>query len=453
MTARTIVSFFLLVFLLTSLALAQGIEPYPLAYTHRLVHPKTPMLPPPVNTVFQDPDFGAYMVRVTDQNTKTKPANPFFRDPGTETNAWSADGTKFFVFADIATNLAFGFDPTTMAISALPGAEAGGGLVLPLRTDPTFSYIDPDLMYGTEVTAPLTIATYRFSTGATTPLFDTTTCGTEPPLVAGHHVNSSDISISGDDNRIEINAGGTEFGNRTFVIVYDQQLGCRWYNTQTGQIGGAWGPVGQAIVPDSFLINHAYISGNGRYVKIDAGKVGFYVWDLTSLNVTPCYIHRGPGCGGYGTLGYDTYVNTPGITDEMNAYLRPLGDLTDFTQLVNPLPKPHLWGQTKHFTWGGGHLNDSVPVCGTTYSAQGGDEIKQPYDNEIFCIETDGLRSTIWRFAHTRATWDNEYYWTEPFGSVSLDGRFLMFTSGWDEQVGTTGDGDPRTDVWIVKLD
>ena len=53
--------------------------------------------------------------------------------------------------------------------------------------------------------------------------------------------------------------------------------------------------------------------------------------------------------------------------------------------------------------------------------------------------------------AHSRATWNKEYYWTEPFGDLSLDGRFLAFTSGRDNQVGTVGD-HPRTDVWIVKL-
>ncbi len=68
-------------------------------------------------------------------------------------------------------------------------------------------------------------------------------------------------------------------------------------------------------------------------------------------------------------------------------------------------------------------------------------------------METDGIASTVWRFAHHRAVWDPEYYWTEPVGNMSLDGRFYIFTSGWDNQVGTTQDGDPRTDVWIIKLD
>jgi hypothetical protein len=51
-------------------------------------------------------------------------------------------------------------------------------------------------------------------------------------------------------------------------------------------------------------------------------------------------------------------------------------------------------------------------------------------------METEGSASTIWRFAHNRAVWDPEYYWSEPFGNISLDGKFLMFTLklGWSSR-------------------
>jgi type IV secretory pathway protease TraF len=55
----------------------------------------------------------------------------------------------------------------------------------------------------------------------------------------------------------------------------------------------------------------------------------------------------------------------------------------------------------------------------------------------LCCIETDGLGQTIWRFAHNRAVWNPEFYGSQPYGNISLDGRFFSFSSSWDEQVGT----------------
>jgi len=451
MSQRSVTCFLVLPILSMGL-LAQGIQPYPDAITNRNLYPKTPMSPPPVNTVFQDPDLGGTMVRVTDGNTNPRQANDFFRNPDDDVNEWSTDESKFYVLAgQDGANLAFAFNPATLTVSPLPGAGAGGALSVPLRAGPTFSYVDSDLMYGTAIDAPLTIASYRFSTGQTTPLFDTTTCGTQPPLVAGPNQSSSDNTISNDDGRIVISAGGNSFGSRPFVIVYDEQLGCRWYNTQTGQIGGQWGPVGYISIPDRYSINHTKISGNGQYIRIGIDRNGFYVWDIDSLTVTSCLNPSGPHCSGYDAVGESTFINGPGYLDELNSYKRPLGDLEDLQQLIDPLPRPYYRGMEKTFAWSNGNLDDNVPVCGATYSSKYWG-VKQPYDNEIFCIETDGMGSTVWRFAHNRSTWDPEYYWTQPYGNMSLDGHFFSFSSTWDGQVGNDNDGYPRSDVWIVHL-
>jgi hypothetical protein len=441
---------------LSSCLLAQGVQPYPDAITNRQFYGKTAMAPLPVNTVFQDPDLGATMVRVTDGNTNQNPnqLNGWFRNPPGDANEWSADNSKFYVEGYDTTNLAFAFYPTTMTIGPLPGAAPGGGLNIPLREGPTFSFVDSDLMYGTVLKSPLTIATYRFSTNQVTPLFDTTTCNTVPALVAGPKQSSNDTTTSNDDRRIVISAGGSSFGKRPFVIVYDQKRGCRWYNTQTGQVGGSWGPKGLVSLPDRFSVNHSKISGNGQYVRISVDRIGFYVWDITSLNLQYCNIKTGPKCSGYGAVGYDTFLNAPGSHDELNTFLRPLDDLTDLTQLINPLPKPYYNGMQKSWAWSNGAFDgDSLPpACGTLFSPSGDEDVKQPYDGEVFCIETDGVGQTIWRFAHNRAVWNPAYYWSQPYGNISLDGHFFSFTSSWDNQVGTDPDGDPRTDIWIVHL-
>jgi hypothetical protein len=433
---------------------AQSPQPYPHAVTDRLIHLETPMLPPPANTLFTDPDFGSLMIRATDATTNFKLPGTFLRTEGSgEANMWSMDTRKFYVIGKGGQVFVFGFDPSTVAISSLLNARPGRGFLLPLRPGASFSFVDPDLIYGTTSHGQLTIATYRFSTAVSSPVIDTRTCGTQPALGFGTSVVSDDdVSLSANDGRISISEGGPQFGKHMFVIVYDKKQGCRWYNTETGQIGGQWGPSGSATIGASYLIRHAYISRSGNYVRILTNSSAWYVWDLATLHVTACVLHSGLGCGGYGVVGYNSYVNGPGIIDDMQVVKRPLSNIAEITQLVWPLPPPHNWGQPQHFTWSNVNANDSAPVCGSTYSYDGDVTITQPFAGEIFCIETDGAASTVWRFAHNRATWITPYFNTQPLGSISMDGCFFLFTSDWDAQLGTERDGTPRSDVWIVKL-
>jgi hypothetical protein len=432
---------------------AQGVQPYPHAITDRLIYEESPMVPPPKNVVFTDPDFGSSMVRVTDAATNFRHPGTFLKTGGSgEENEWSADTKKFYVFDKGGEVLAFAFDPATMAISSLPNAVPGRGLVLPIRAG-SFSFVDPDLIYGTSNPYTLTITSYRFSTGISTPIIDTRTCGVQPPLGSGPKVVSDDdVSLSLDDNRMSISEGGAQSGKHMFVIVYDKNLGCRWYNTQTGQVGGQWGTTGIATITTPYLIRHAYLSRSGRYVLILVNWIGWYVWDLSTLNVSACPVHSPiDECGGYEVVGYDSLINGPGIKGDMQVAKRPQNNISEISQLVWPVA--FNWGQAQHFTWSNVDVNDSTPVCGSTYSYDGDTTVDQPYAGEVFCVETDGLASTVWRFAHNRATYISPYFQTQPLGVVSMDGHFFLFTSDWDAQLGLGTDGTPRSDVFIVKLE
>jgi len=437
---------------LTTKIAAQSPQPYLHAITDRLLHPETPMSPPPRNVVFTDPDFGSLMVRATDPTTNFKFPGTFLRTAGSgEENEWSVDSRKFYVIGNRV--FAYAFDPETMTVSSLPTAVPGQALILPLREGASFSLVDPDLIYGTNNPDTLTITSYRFSTGVSTPVIDTRTCGVQPPLGTGPSVVSDDdVRTSLDDGRFSISEGGKESGQHMFVVVYDKKLGCRWYNTQTGQIGGQWGPKGLASVSSPYLIRHAYLSRNGRYVVILVNYFGWYVWDLTSLNVTACPVNHGPDeCAGYLTVGYNTLINGPGKTGDMQIAQRPLGSIGTITQLG--LPVAFQWDEVQHYSWNNVNIHDNTPVCGSTYDYEGDPTIDQPFAGEIFCAETDGLADTIWRFAHNRAKWVAPYYQTQPLGSVSRDGHFYMFTSTWDGQLGNQANGTPLSDVFIVKLD
>ena len=99
-----------------------------------------------------------------------------------------------------------------------------------------------------------------------------------------------------------------------------------------------------------------------------------------------------------------------------------------YRQLVSPLAETHHFGQEKHFVWSNGYFDGTLPVCGSTYNDEGETYIDGPYDGQIFCIETDGLASTIWRFAHNRVIWVSSFFNTQPLGNMSPDGKNFLFT-------------------------
>ena len=440
----------------TVTSLAQSPSPYPRAVTDRSIRLQTPMTSPPVNTPFKDPDFGSMMVRATDTTTNFKLPGSYLRNEGSgQANMWSSDTRKFYVVGAGGYEFAFGFNPATMKITSLPKASPEKALLLPLRPGSTFSFTDPDLLYGTKSKTPLSISGYRFSTGVSTTVIDTTTCGTIPKLVftAGSVVSDDSVSLSGDDKRISISEGGPQSGKHPFVVVYDKALGCRWYNTQRGQIGGQWGMTGKANADAKFLVRHAYLSRNGKYIKILVNHSGWYLWELSTLKVVHCSLSGNLHCGGYGVVGYNSVVNALGYLEGMNIGKRPLDNLSEITSLVDPAVSPGYFEQEKHFTWSNAYRNDRVPVCVSTYNYEGETTITKPFDGEIFCIKTDGIASTVWRFAHNRAIWVDPYFNTQPLGNVSRNGRFFLFTSGWDGQLGVDRNGVPRSDVWIVKLE
>ena len=139
-TPFTIFCILLTTFTLTLTVSAQTHDPYPHAVTDRLIHLETPMLPPPRNVVFTDPDFGSPMVRATDASTNFKLPGTFLRtEGGGEANEWSADTRKFYVIDKGGQSLVFAFDPATMTINSLPNATPGQGLLLPLRAGASFS--------------------------------------------------------------------------------------------------------------------------------------------------------------------------------------------------------------------------------------------------------------------------------------------------------------------------
>ena len=420
------------------------------ARTDREVQPETPLSPPPVNKVFRDPDFGSRMVRVTDENTA--PFHPGSHastaDQG-ETNTWSRDTQKLWVHTEGSWVIPFSFDPLKMQVARLTNPKTGGNLILPLGGNPFFSYVDPDLIYGTRFSDSLTLWSYRFSTGALSPVVDMRTCGVQAPFTAQAR-SADDLTVSASDKRFAAARGGPRVDSNMYVIVYDKTLGCRWYNTQTGEIGGQWGPSGRIANPDRYLIHHPILSKSGEFVRISGtsngtakGKAFLEIWQVGTLNVTPCSVTSAPFCGGYLAGGYSHFTN--------HLWIRPYDDITHYRVLVQP-PKGPV-PMTTRYSWNNADPADRTPVCAINYPYDAEySEIEEPWQSEVICIETDGLDSKVWRFAHNRSSVEPTIYRTMPLINISRNGRFAEFSSDWHEQLGTDDKGLPRSDVFVVEL-
>jgi hypothetical protein len=438
-------------------ASAQGVGPAglkekscgPLNYcarTDRRVepYPKTPPAIGKAGSTITDPNFGSRIVRVTDERTDPKrPGGALVTPSSAEQNPWNATSTGFYVLSNGGQVLLYDFDPSTMTArpSRVTNTSWGG--------EPQFSYTQASILYGVANRSTV-LQQFDLSNGRTTPIDDASKC---------IKLNSADtgraITVSADDNRMMTVLGPTQ--DRNYVIyIYDRSQGCRWYNTQTGEIGGKWGAKGAISTPDRFSIHNARMSKSGKFVYIARGNPTpghrWVVWEVETTNAVVCVEE----CSGHRALGY-SHIVSPGRGHPLDLKLRPLNRLEASTPLIKDLQRTNGYWYDSHFSWNNVDPNDSNPLCFSTYRPSNPDtpgtplQVDGPWENEIDCVEMDRKDSKVWRFAHTYSTAKNGF-WSTPRGNISPDGRFFMFTSDWEDQLGGAPNGKYRTDVFIVEL-
>ncbi len=413
----------------------------------------------PAGSVVRDPDFGSRILRVTDQNTLARLPNvSSHTDSAGEADEWNTDSSYFYVQSTGGHQLIFRFEPANMR-ATYTGVDLG----LPpfsWRAGGQFSHVNPDLLYGLTMTEHPTFQQYDISRGRSLEIHDPASCLKMEAGARGHVV-----AVSADDSRLLGMFGSGQDGDR-YVYVYDRRQGCRWYDTQTGEIRGKWGPSGTIAIPDRFGIHNTRVSLDGKTARVIRGKcfsncsATTMFWNIETLEVNPCGNDPAEQCGGHHAMGYTHEINSSGYLDPFNVVIRPHADLRKFTSLISSFPasseKP-VW-MDKHWSWSNDHPTDTAPVCGASYSNNNPTTpgalpvIRRAWESEIICVETDGKKSTVWRFAHHFSSAMNGFFST-PRGNVSQDGRFYIFSSDWMNTLGTPRDGKGhRVDAFIVEL-
>jgi hypothetical protein len=402
----------------------------------------------PSGSVITDPTFGSRISRITDGATDSRSPGQSFHTPSSgEQNPWDSTGTHFYVGEAGGRYLLFDFDPSTMK------AQRRNAPDFEWRGEPQFSFSQPNILYGVSERSRK-IEQYDLASGRITTIADPSTC---VKLGGGDHGASA--SASADDRRF-LAVFGPQQDKSFLVYVYDRAKGCRWLNTQTGEIGGEWGPKGNISLERRFGIHDARMSKSGEFVLISGSNEGPVFWEVNTLSVTLCAQHAPTACGGHHAMGYSHLINPSGMSHPMDLRIRALAHPEVSSSLVGQLDKAEGW-YDKHISWNNVGPEDTAPACLSTYrrdnpAAPGASlTVKGPWENEIDCVETDGKESRVWRFAHTYSTAQNGF-WSTPRGNVSQDGRFYMFTSDWEDQLGTTSAASReqkyRTDVFIVEL-
>ncbi len=399
----------------------------------------------PAGSIIADPVFGSRIVRVTDERSDpVRPGRPLYTPSSAEQNTWNKDSTMFYVTTDGGTFLLYRFDPNTLRATPVRTPNLDWG------AEPQFSFGQNDIIYGIRHPEQV-IQQYNTSTGKVTDI-NKPGCVKLASGDSGHT-----ITVSADDQRFMMTLGPRQ-DEYYLVYVYDRKQGCRWYNPATGEVGGDWGPKGTISTPDRFRLHNARMAKSGKFVYVTRGDGGspghrWVVWEVDTLNASVC----SRGCSGHHVMGYSHIVGSSGLTHPMDVVSRPLNHLDQATSIIDGLEPGKKEWYDSHFSWNNVDPNDSAPVCFSTYlnsnPATPGTPlpVTGPWENEIDCAATDGKTSKVWRFAHTYSTAKNGF-WSTPRGNVSQDGRFFMFTSDWEDQLGKGPDGKYREDVFIVEL-
>ncbi|HWW13940.1 MAG TPA: hypothetical protein VN310_04695 [Candidatus Dormibacteraeota bacterium] len=238
------------------------------ADTSRQFKPETVYAPPRPNQIFRDPEFGSRLIRITDESgiDGNLPGFSFGTNSGGEANEWGKldpslgpnGGYYFYITTSGGGVVPFSMDAATMQVTP----HCGGLKMCRLQGDPSFSYVDPKLLYGHFGSNNL-IAAYNIASGKQTTVYDLNKCSNLPDDLSGY---PAAISNSGDDTKFANYSGGKMQGWGHLVTFYDRSSDhCYWYDTATGRLGGsdmATVQVKQGVLPPPSAPRLSSTSGN-----------------------------------------------------------------------------------------------------------------------------------------------------------------------------------------------
>ena len=428
----------------------------------------------PAGFVFADPVFGSRITRITDGSVRPGALDRSYRTPSSShANAWSADGKYFYTVSTDGTVIPYAFDRTSGQAQRLqPSSTGDGGFTLRFFNEPLFSYIVPDVAYGTFSGSGSNLRSvdqYDFVTGQYLQLINLDTLAGN---LAGTYTGGLGVS-AGPVERLIAFFGGTSQDRHFYLVVFDRSNpGSRHLlDTLASTIDGV--PANTIL---NFKIHAANIDRSGRYVTIyptgadlqaPRSAAPAYVWDLETGTFTPLPLIAARS-GGHDAFGYGVRVNqdccTASTWDAAQWQFRSLATPLTTSDLITPVLLPKEVYLADHPSWHNAQPDRLVPFVDANYRYGANTTPWRAWDEEIFAVQTDspGGPANIWRFAHHRSAVADDLdpsrisFWYTPRVNVSPDGRWALFTSNWEKTLGTDPRGDAggthRQDVFLIEL-
>jgi len=364
--------------------------------------PALPSLPSAGSKVI-DPTFGTTILRVTDASSDGSTSSCFAHY--SYTFVFNSNNTRLYYYCDPGNVARLAdFNATTFTASNRRAFSAGAPSSCRCY-EGKWSGVNPDLIYfsGSQV-----LSVYNTSTNTWTALKDFTSAltGSSTQLNQFHVSANDDIfSFSKVDNGI----------NPTGYIVWKRSTNTILYNTNDTGVDEVH------IDPSGAWLNIQMQSGSAKILNIATGAFQTTTWGIDG------YYHEDLAPGFVFSAGDD------GFCSQGWAY-RPLSSihtgnclLTGFQVFANLNYSMHATDTTWALNWV--QRNDT------------GNAVR-PFENEIFQIKTDGSNQ-VRRLAHHRSKFDD--YNDQPNANISLDGRYVAFTSNWGNAAG-------RRDLYIVQI-
>lgn len=445
------------------------------ATTSRFVFPK-PRLPRlgAAGTRFKDPTFGSPILRVTDGTTRPgSPGRSFTVASAAHQLAWNATSDRFYVRSIDGLFIPYAFDAKTMTVSRIsPSTTGDGGLIVASQVEPQFSFISPDVLFGSRQDAVNDWPVVRRFDFKTLTYADLLNLGAVTTIARGTYAGALSSSATSPERLCVLFGGHAQDTHYKVAVLESSGAAPVVLDSLSSTITANGITTGAKTVLGVYL-HHAWMDQSGRYVllyPINQQPVPFYVWDLLTGDVSA--VAR--NAGGHEATGFRWLINQACCTttawDAAQWELRALSSPAGTADLIDPVLTPQEIYLADHTSWNNAQAGTLVPIVSSLYRYYNGTYNTAPWrawDDEIVAVQTDRSesRGTVWRFAHHRSdvSYDGDpsqalYFWYVPNAIVSPDGRWAIFTSNWEKTLGPAvgsdllPGGQYRCDVFLVAL-